>query len=59
MDASGCVDVGGKRVEWNAMAVLRFEGGKIVEQWVVRDELQLLVALGIVKPHGDGAAARA
>jgi hypothetical protein len=46
----GLVDVGGRSVEWNAMVVLRFEGGKIAEEWVVRDELQVLMQLGVVKP---------
>ena len=45
----GWVEAGGKQVEWNAMVVLRFEGGKIAEEWVVRDELQVLMQLGHVK----------
>ena len=53
----GTVDVGGRSVEWNAMVVLRFEGGRIAEEWVNRDELQVLLQLGILKPleeHGPG-----
>jgi SnoaL-like polyketide cyclase len=53
----GTVDVGGKSVEWNAMVVLRFEGDKIAEEWVVRDELMLLLQVGAVT-RLDGAAAR-
>jgi predicted ester cyclase len=46
----GWVDVAGQNVEWNAMAVLRFEGEQIAEEWVVRDELQVLLQVGAVKP---------
>jgi hypothetical protein len=52
----GLVDVGGKNVEWNAMVVLRFERDRIAEEWVVRDELQVLLQVGAVKPL-DGAPA--
>ena len=45
----GSVDAGGKHVEWNAMVVLRFKGDRIAEEWVVRDELQVLLQLGYVK----------
>jgi hypothetical protein len=45
----GVVDVGGKSVEWNAMVVLRFEADKIAEEWVVRDELMVLMQIGAVK----------
>jgi SnoaL-like polyketide cyclase len=47
---AGWAEVGGKSVEWNAMVVLRFEGEKIAEEWVVRDELQVLLQLGLVTP---------
>jgi len=53
----GLVDVGGQTVEWNAMAVLRFEGDKIAEEWVVRDELMVLLQVGAVEPL-DGARVR-
>lgn len=46
----GWADVGGRQVQWNAMVVLRFEADKIAEEWVVRDELQLLMQVGLVKP---------
>ena len=45
---AGTFDVGGKSVEWNAMVVCEFKDGRISEEWVVRDELQLLMQLGIV-----------
>ncbi|MBV9248547.1 MAG: ester cyclase [Acetobacteraceae bacterium] len=50
----GSVDVGGKDIVWNAMVVLRFDGDKIAEEWVVRDELMVLLQVGAVKPR-DGA----
>jgi SnoaL-like polyketide cyclase len=50
----GVVEVGGKAVEWNAMVVLRFEGDKIAEEWVVRDELQILMQLGVIAPLPSG-----
>lgn len=43
----GCHDVAGKPVAWTAMAIFRFEGGKIAEEWVVRDELGMLIDLGV------------
>jgi SnoaL-like polyketide cyclase len=46
----GWADVGGHNVEWNAMVILRFEGERIAEEWVVRDELQVLLQVGAVKP---------
>jgi hypothetical protein len=45
---AGTFDVGGKSVEWNAMVVLEFKDGRISEEWVVRDELQILMQLGVV-----------
>jgi hypothetical protein len=46
----GWVDVGGRDVEWNAMVVLRCESDRIAEEWVVRDELQVLLQVGAVQP---------
>ena len=45
---AGRVDVGGKSLEWNAIVVLRFEGERVAEEWVVRDELQVLLQVGVV-----------
>lgn len=45
----GWVDVGGHNVHWNAMVVLRFEGDRIAEEWVVRDELMVLLQVGVVQ----------
>jgi predicted SnoaL-like aldol condensation-catalyzing enzyme len=47
---AGTADLSDKTVEWNAMVVLRFEDGKIAEEWVVRDELQILLQSGAVRP---------
>lgn len=47
---AGVIDVGGESVQWNAMVLLRFDDGRIAEEWVVRDELQILVQVGVVVP---------
>ena len=36
----------GKTVEWEAMALFRFENGKIAEEWVSNDELVQLMQIG-------------
>lgn len=36
----------GKRVQWTQISIVRFAGGKIVEDWVVADELGVLQQLG-------------
>jgi predicted ester cyclase len=38
----------GKRVMWTQISIVRFAGGKVVEDWVVADELGLLEQLGHV-----------
>ena len=42
----GMFDVGGKTIHWDAMAVFRFDKGKIAEEWVSRDELGMLMQVG-------------
>jgi predicted ester cyclase len=42
----GSFDVRGKTVEWVAMAMFRFENGKIAEEWVAADELGKLLQIG-------------
>lgn len=39
-----------KPLTWSAIAIFRIENGKIAEQWVNRDELGILLSLGILKP---------
>jgi predicted ester cyclase len=46
----GDFDVTGKTVQWNAMAIFRFENDKIIEEWVTRDELAMILQFGLVKP---------
>ena len=43
-------DIKDKPVTWGAMAIFRMQNGKIAEQWVSRDELGMLLSLGVLKP---------
>jgi predicted ester cyclase len=36
----------GKRVKWTQISIVRFAGGKIVEDWVVGDEFGIVQQLG-------------
>ena len=40
----------GKVVTWDAIAMFRIRDGKIAEEWVCRDELGMLMQLGVVAP---------
>ena len=40
--------VAGKTVTWPAIAIFRFHDGKIAEEWVSRDELGMLIELGVL-----------
>ena len=42
--------VGGKTVRWSVIAIFRIREGKIAEEWVYRDELGMLLDLGVVAP---------
>jgi predicted ester cyclase len=44
----GTFDVTGRPIEWTSQVFFRFNGGKIAEMWVARDELGMLRSLGIV-----------
>lgn len=45
--------VAGKTVTWPAIAIFRFRDGKIAEEWVSRDDLGMLIELGVVKSSGS------
>ena len=49
----GDYDVTGKTVTWNAIAIFRFENHKIIEEWVVRDEMAMALQFGLVKTAAD------
>ena len=40
--------VAGKTVTWLAIAIFRFRDGMIAEEWVSRDELGMLIELGVL-----------
>ena len=44
---AGSFDINGKTVTWNAMAIFRFEDDRIIEEWVTRDELGVILQLGL------------
>jgi predicted ester cyclase len=43
----------GKQVEWGEIHIGRISGGKLVEHWVVQDQLGLLQQLGVVPVPGQ------
>ena len=45
--------VTGKTVSWPAIAIFRFHDGKIAEEWVSRDELGMLIDLGVLNRRGE------
>jgi len=49
----GNYDVTGKAVTWNAIAIFRFEQQKIIEEWVTRDELAMILQFGLLEPARD------
>jgi hypothetical protein len=36
-------------VTWDAMAIFRFEDQKIIEEWVTRDELGMVLQSGLLE----------
>lgn len=48
----GTFDVAGKPTSWEALALFRLRDGKIVEERVFRDELGMLLDVGILQPGG-------
>jgi predicted ester cyclase len=49
-------EVAGKPVSWPAIVIFRFREGKIAEEWVCRDELGMLIDLGVVTPSRASAS---
>jgi predicted ester cyclase len=47
----GKYPVGAMKLSWTANVIFRFKEGKIAEEWVERDELGMLLSLGILKPN--------
>jgi len=45
----GSYDVTGKSVTWDAIAICRFATKRIIEEWVTRDELGMILQFGLVK----------
>ena len=43
----GSYDIRGRTVTWNSMAIFRFEDDRIIEEWVTRDELGVILQLGL------------
>jgi predicted ester cyclase len=43
----GSFDISGKTVTWNAIAIFRFDEDRIIEEWVTRDELGVILQLGL------------
>jgi len=44
----GPADTSGRSIYWDATAIFRLQDGKIVEEWVNRDELNILAQLDAV-----------
>ena len=44
----GTFDVPGKPLTWHPIVLFRIEGGRIAEEWVCRDELGMLIDLGVL-----------
>jgi predicted ester cyclase len=49
----GRVAAAGKSVAWDAIAVFRLQDGRIVEEWVSRDELGMLQQFGAASAGGQ------
>jgi predicted ester cyclase len=45
----GNYEVTGKTVTWNAIAIFRFEEQKIIEEWVTRDELAMILQFRLLE----------
>jgi hypothetical protein len=38
-------------VTWNAIAIFRFDSHQIVEEWVTRDEVAMMLQFGLLNPR--------
>jgi len=47
----GLTDIKGKTISWDAIVIFQLKNGKIVEEWINRDELGALLTAGILKPN--------
>jgi len=47
----GTYDIKGKTISWDAIVIFQLKNGKIVEEWINRDELGALLTAGILKPN--------
>jgi predicted ester cyclase len=47
----GTYNIKGKTISWDAIVIFQLKNGKIVEEWVNRDELGALLTAGILKPN--------
>lgn len=50
----GNYDVTGKTVAWNAIAIFRFDNQQIIEEWVTRDELGMILQFGLLDERNRG-----
>lgn len=48
----GTHDIRNKTMTWDAIVIFRFENGRIAEEWVSRDELGMLLDVGVLQPDG-------
>lgn len=55
LSRTGIYDVANKPIEWTAMAMFRFEGDRIAEEWVNRDELGMLLYYNILSSSEEAA----
>ena len=46
----GTFDCTGKAIEWQAMVMFKIYHGKIIEERVVRDELGMMLEVGLLQP---------
>jgi len=51
----GSYDVTGKSVSWDAIAIFRFADNRIIEEWVTRDELGMILQFGLARQTPAGA----